>query len=346
MNPMMLSLLIMSLSTGTIITMASHHWLLAWLGLEINTLAMIPLIAKPHHPRATEAATKYFLIQAIAAALILFSSIINAWHTGHWTIMNTSSPIATTTLTIALAMKLGLAPTHLWYPEVIQGSMMTTAMVLSTWQKLAPLALMYMTMQQLSPTVMLTIGLLSALVGGWSGLNQTQLRKIMAFSSIAHMGWLLTAMTLSHHLTTLTLTTYMIMTTALFTMLSNTLIKTLTDLGTTWTKTPVVLSMTMLAVMSLGGLPPLSGFMPKWLIAKELVTNTLLPIATTLILASLPSLFFYLRLAYFTTLTTPPNNTNNKLSWRLKTTMSTLLAPTFTMTMLLLPMTPLMYPTL
>nr|AAW72039.1 NADH dehydrogenase subunit 2 [Sphaerodactylus shrevei] len=343
MNPVMFSLLIMTLATSTIITMTSHHWLLAWLGLELNTLAMIPIINKSHHPRATEAATKYFLVQAISAALILLASTINAWQTGQWTILTTTSTFATIILTLALTMKLGLAPTHFWYPEVIQGSTITTALILSTWQKLAPLTLMYMTLHQLPTAIILLIGLTSALIGGWAGLNQTQMRKIMAFSSIAHMGWLMAAMTLNYNLTTLTLTIYITMTTAMFTTLSHTMMKTLPDLGTSWTRNPTLLSMTMLTAMSLGGLPPMTGFTPKWLITKELIEATLSPAATMLILTSLPSLFFYIRLAYFTTLTTPPSNMNYKLTWRFKNHTPTELAPTLTLATLLLPITPIIY---
>ena len=78
MNPYVLSVLLISLGLGTTLTFASSHWLLAWMGLEINTLAIIPLITQHHHPRAVEATTKYFLTQATAAALILFASTTNA----------------------------------------------------------------------------------------------------------------------------------------------------------------------------------------------------------------------------------------------------------------------------
>lgn len=78
MNPYILTVLLIGLGLGTTITFASSHWLLAWMGLEINTLAIVPLMAQHHHPRAVEATTKYFLTQATAAAIILFASTINA----------------------------------------------------------------------------------------------------------------------------------------------------------------------------------------------------------------------------------------------------------------------------
>lgn len=82
------------------------------MGLEINTLAIIPLIAQHHHPRAVEATTKYFLTQATAAATLLFASVTNAWLTGQWDIHLISHPVPTTIIILALALKVGLAPLH------------------------------------------------------------------------------------------------------------------------------------------------------------------------------------------------------------------------------------------
>nr|AXK16140.1 NADH dehydrogenase subunit 2 [Cyrtodactylus sanpelensis] len=343
MNPLIWSMFVTSLAISTIITMSSNHWLLAWLGLELNTLSILPMIIKSHHPRATEATTKYFLIQATAATMILLASILNAWQTGQWSISHTT-PTATLLTTTAIMLKLGITPMHLWYPQVLQGTTMNTALVISTWQKIAPLTLLFMTHHTLNHTILLAMGLTSALVGGWAGLNQTQIRTIMAFSSIAHMGWLMTAMALNPSLTTLTMITYMITTTATFMPLATTT-KTITDLGTTWPLSPPTLAATMITLMSLGGLPPLTGFMPKWLILKELSSTGLITLATTILMASLPSLFFYIRLAYLAMLTTPPTTTNTEHKWRFKPNQPTYMTPTITATALLLPLTATLYTT-
>nr|AAR18834.1 NADH dehydrogenase subunit 2 [Strophurus intermedius]ADZ14588.1 NADH dehydrogenase subunit 2 [Strophurus intermedius] len=340
MNPAILLLFSSSLALGSIITMSSTHWLLAWAGLEMNTLAIIPIISKQHHPRATEAATKYFLIQATASALILFSSTMNAWKTGQWDISQLSLPESTILLTFALAMKLGLAPLHFWLPEVLQGSTLPTALIISTWQKLAPITLLAINMNSLNHKTLMILGLVSALLGGWLGLNQTQTRKIMAFSSIAHMGWLFMALTINPNITFITLMTYLLLTTAMFSTLITTTSKTLTDLGTTQPQAPTLLTISMLTLMSLGGLPPLTGFMPKWLILTELVTNNLPLISTIMALSTLPSLFFYLRMSQMTTLTLPPQTTLSEYKWRFKTQITPTSA-TVILTIFLLPITPL-----
>nr|AAT78151.1 NADH dehydrogenase subunit 2 [Anolis sagrei] len=343
MSPTIFMIMLLSLVTSTIITITSHHWLLAWIGLEINTLSIIPIISTTHHPRSTEAATKYFLTQAAASALILFSSMINAWETGTWDITQLSSTPSHILLTVALAMKLGLVPMHFWLPEVLQGSTLMTALIITTWQKIAPMTLIYLTINSLSTMILLLMGLMSTIIAGWAGLNQTQTRKIMAYSSIAHLGWMITISSIMTNLMVLNLVIYLIMTSALFQALIFSKSKTIQDTTTTWALSPVIATITMTLLLSLGGLPPLTGFLPKWLILEELVTQNLIPTATVMALSALLSLFFYLRLAYTTTLTLSPNTTSTKFKWRLKLDQPTpLMLITATTSTFLLPLTPLM----
>nr|YP_010439202.1 NADH dehydrogenase subunit 2 [Steindachneridion melanodermatum]UTC30845.1 NADH dehydrogenase subunit 2 [Steindachneridion melanodermatum] len=342
MSPYVTMILLSSLGLGTALTFMSSHWLLAWMGLEINTLAILPLMAQQHHPRAVEATIKYFLAQAAAAATILFASTINAWATGEWNICCLTHPIAITLTTMALALKMGLAPMHFWMPPVMQGLDLSTGLIMATWQKLAPFALIIQLAPSTHPQLLTALGLLSVLMGGWSGLNQTQLRKILAYSSIAHLGWMIIIVQFNPQLTMLTLTIYIIMTATAFLTLKLISATKITTLATSWPKTPIIMATTALTLLSLGGLPPLTGFMPKWLILQELTTQGLPLTATIMALSALLSLYFYLRLCYAMTLTTSPNTNNYLTPWRTQNTQNTLLLATLTiMTLLLLPLTPL-----
>nr|AMR57227.1 NADH dehydrogenase subunit 2 [Rhynchocypris percnurus]QYA17592.1 NADH dehydrogenase subunit 2 [Rhynchocypris oxycephalus] len=341
MNPYVLMTLLSSLGLGTTLTFASSHWLLAWMGLEINTLAIVPLMAQHHHPRAVEATTKYFLIQATAAAMILFASTTNAWVTGQWDINGIENPIATTMVMAALALKIGLAPMHLWMPEVLQGLDLLTGLILSTWQKLAPLALIIQTAQTIDPLLLTTFGLTSTLMGGWGGLNQTQLRKILAYSSIAHMGWMIIVLQYAPQLTLLALIMYIFMTSAAFLALKASSATKISTIAIMWSKNPTLTMTTALVLLSLGGLPPLTGFMPKWFIMQELATQSLPLTATIMALAALLSLYFYLRLCYAMTLTISPNTFSSTTPWRVRATQTSLpLALSTVMALALLPMTP------
>nr|AAW56403.1 NADH dehydrogenase subunit 2 [Percina kathae] len=340
MNPYILAALLFGLGLGTTITFASSHWLLAWMGLEMNTLAIIPLMAQHHHPRAVEATTKYFLTQATAAAMLLFASTTNAWLTGQWDIQQMSHPLPITLITLALALKIGLAPVHSWLPEVLQGLDLTTGLILSTWQKLAPFALL-LQIQPANSTILIAFGLASALVGGWGGLNQTQLRKILAYSSIAHLGWMILVLQFSPSLTLLTLLTYFIMTISTFLVFKLSKSTNINMLATSWAKAPALTALAPLVLLSLGGLPPLTGFMPKWLILQELAKQDLALTATLAAMTALLSLYFYLRISYAMTLTMSPNTLTGTTPWRLQHSQFTLpLAMTTTATLLLLPLTP------
>nr|AFQ38213.1 NADH dehydrogenase subunit 2 [Conirostrum leucogenys] len=341
MNPQANLIFIISLAMGTTITISSNHWVLAWTGLEINTLAILPLISKSHHPRAIEAATKYFLTQAAASALVLFSSMTNAWQTGQWDITQLTHPTSCLILTAAIAMKLGLVPFHFWFPEVLQGSPLTTGLLLSTIMKLPPIALLYMTSPSLNPALLTTLAVLSTALGGWMGLNQTQIRKILAFSSISHLGWMTAVIIYNPKLTLLNFYLYAVMTVAVFLTLNTMKVLKLSTLMTAWTKTPSLNAMLLLTLLSLAGLPPLTGFVPKWLIIQELTKQDMASTATLIALLSLLSLFFYLRLAYCTTITLPPHTTNHMKQWRTGKPANIMIAILTTMSVVLLPIAPM-----
>nr|ABB83657.1 NADH dehydrogenase subunit 2 [Turdus poliocephalus] len=341
MNPQAKLICTTSLLLGSTITLSSNHWVTAWTGLEINTLAILPLIAKSHHPRAIEAATKYFLVQAAASALILFSSMTNAWYTGQWDITQLTCQTSCLILTAAIAMKLGLAPFHFWFPEVLQGCSLITGLLLSTAMKFPPITLFLMTSQSLNPTPLIAMAILSAALGGWMGLNQTQVRKILAFSSISHLGWMTIILVYSPKLALLNFYLYVVMTAAVFLTLNSIKTLNLSMLMTTWTKTPALSAMLMLTLLSLAGLPPLTGFLPKWLIIQELTKQGMAPAATIMALLSLLNLFFYLRLAYCATITLPPHGTNHMKRWHINKPVNPLVAILTSTSLILLPISPM-----
>nr|AEB39340.1 NADH dehydrogenase subunit 2 [Ameerega hahneli] len=338
MNPYALSVIISSLAFGTVITLSSYHWILAWVGLEINTLAIIPLMTKTLHPRAIEAATKYFLTQAAASALILFATSINAWLNGQWSIYFPLNSTSTILLSIAIMTKLGAAPFHFWLPEVLQGLSLQTGLILSTWQKLAPMALLIQFSQSVNLYLMLMFGFLSTLIGGWGGINQTQTRKILAFSSIAHLGWMISILKISPELTLLNFILYIVMTSTLFLILIFMGSKNIMQLSSSWPKSPTLVTISLLSLLSLSGLPPLTGFLPKWLIAQELIKQDLALFALLILLSTLLSLYFYLRLTYTMSLTLAPNLSFSPSSWTLKK--KNILSPIIILTLCLLPLSP------
>nr|AEG24060.1 NADH dehydrogenase subunit 2 [Canis lupus familiaris] len=343
MKPPILIIIMATVMTGTMIVMLSSHWLLIWIGFEMNMLAIIPILMKKYNPRAMEASTKYFLTQATASMLLMMGVTINLLYSGQWVISKISNPIASIMMTTALTMKLGLSPFHFWVPEVTQGITLMSGMILLTWQKIAPMSILYQISPSINTNLLMLMALTSVLVGGWGGLNQTQLRKIMAYSSITHMGWMTAIITYNPTMMVLNLTLYILMTLSTFMLFMLNSSTTTLSLSHMWNKFPLITSMILILMLSLGGLPPLSGFIPKWMIIQELTKNNMIIIPTLMAITALLNLYFYLRLTYSTALTMFPSTNNMKMKWQFEyTKKATLLPPLIITSTMLLPLTPML----
>nr|ACY36706.1 NADH dehydrogenase subunit 2 [Crocidura grayi]AKI84614.1 NADH dehydrogenase subunit 2 [Crocidura grayi] len=343
MNPMIFIILLGTIMLGTSIVMTSSHWFMTWLGFEMNMMAIVPILMKKYSPRSMEAATKYFLTQATASMILMLAIIINLMYSGQWTIKNMENYTASTLITIALVMKLGLAPFHFWVPEVTQGVSLNSGLILLTWQKIAPLTLLYQIYSSINTNLLLLMSLTSIMIGGWGGLNQTQLRKIMAYSSIAHMGWMMMILVYNPNLSLLNLLLYIFMTSSMFMLLIFTSTTTTLSLSLTWNKTPIITIMSLITLLSLGGLPPLTGFMPKWMIIQELTKNNSVILPTLMAILALLNLFFYMRLTYSTALTMFPTMNNTKLTWQFQNmNILPMMMPLIMISTLTLPLTPLL----
>nr|ABG57106.1 NADH dehydrogenase subunit 2 [Nasua narica] len=343
MKPQILIIIMFTMISGTMMVLMSSHWLTTWIGFEMNMLAMVPILMKKFNPRTVEASTKYFLTQATASMIMMLSITVNLLLTGQWTVLNMNNQITSNMMTIALAMKLGLSPFHFWVPEVTQGVSLTSGVILLTWQKIAPLSVLYQISPSINSDLLTTMAIMSILIGAWGGLNQTQLRKILAYSSISHMGWMITMTTYNPTLMMLNLMIYILMTFVTFTLFAYSKSTTTLSLSHTWNKSPLIASLIMALMLSLGGLPPLSGFIPKWMIIQELTKNDMIIMPTLMAMMALLNLYFYMRLMYSTALTMFPSTNNIKMKWQFENSKKPILLPPLIVTsIMLLPLTPMM----
>nr|YP_010028965.1 NADH dehydrogenase subunit 2 [Grammomys surdaster]QOU09756.1 NADH dehydrogenase subunit 2 [Grammomys surdaster] len=341
MNPITAIIIYFTILMGPMITMASSNLMLMWVGLEINLLAFIPLLINKKNPRSTEAATKYFITQATASMMLLFTITLNYKQLNTWTFQQETNTILLNMTLIALSMKLGLAPFHYWLTEVTQGISLLTGLILLTWQKIAPISIMFQIYHLINPTIVLMLAIMSILMGAWGGLNQTQTRKIMAYSSISHMGWMLAILPYNPNLTLINLMIYIILTIPMFMMLLTNNSTTINSISLMWNKTPTMLMITTLLLLSLGGLPPLTGFLPKWIIITELLKNNCTIMTTSMAMLALINLFFYTRLIYSTSLTMFPTNNNSKMIPYQENNMHNFMLPTLmSLSTLALPLAP------
>nr|QJX65634.1 NADH dehydrogenase subunit 2 [Hebius optatus] len=340
MNPMSWLVITTSIILSTSMVTSTTHWLMTWVCLEINTLSMTPIISKPNHPRATEAATKYYLTQTIASTTMLFAATMNALNSSNWEMHLTTEP-TTTIITLALLMKMAAAPFHFWLPEVSQGTTTMTALTVLTWQKIAPLTILLYTNNKTNITLLLMSAILSITIGGLGGLNQTQLRKLMAFSSITHTGWILATLTMAPNISLLTFTLYIMTTIPIFLTMNLTSLTTVKDMGTMWSNSPTTMLLLLMTILSLGGLPPMTGFMPKWLILNKMTHLNMTIEALIMATTSLLNLYVYMRLMYMSSMTLPPHTSLTPMKWRTPYKKHRMMTTTMAMmTTLLLPLSP------
>nr|WNS59350.1 NADH dehydrogenase subunit 2 [Hyocrinidae sp.] len=308
MNRLIIIFLSNNIILGTIIVITSNHWFLIWMGLEINTLSIIPIIISSQTTRNTEATIKYFIINAIAAAIILNSALINTWETGSWLINNPINNLNSILIISALSLKISMAPFHLWFPDVISGTNLVQGLILTTWQKIAPTIIILNIINSINTNIIIISTILSIIVGSWGGLNQTNTRKIMAYSSITHIGWIILIGIFNQEASLIIFTIYIIINTSIFILIINNNIKNINSINKNNIISPWIAPLITLSILSLGGLPPFTGFINKFISLNVLINNNAILITIPLIIGSLVSLFFYLRIAFNSNLIIFPNN--------------------------------------
>nr|YP_010117210.1 NADH dehydrogenase subunit 2 [Ypthima baldus]QPM99439.1 NADH dehydrogenase subunit 2 [Ypthima baldus] len=275
---------------STLISISSNSWLGCWIGLEINLLSFIPLISNSNNLFNSEASLKYFLTQSIASINFLFSIILSLFLMKNFIFNNFISIM----INSSLLMKMGSTPFHFWFPNVMEGLSWFNCFILMTWQKITPMILLsyYFNMNFL-----MFIMIFNVLVGAIGGFNQTSLRKLMAFSSINNLGWMLSALMISNNLWMIYFFFYSFLISImcfLFYMLNIFFINQMFNFNINF----FIKFIIMINFLSLGGLPPFLGFFPKWLIINYLIFNKLYIITFFFILMSLIMLIFYIRIIY------------------------------------------------
>nr|ALO70291.1 NADH deshydrogenase subunit 2 [Aspidiphorus orbiculatus] len=298
-----------SLIIGTLISISSYSWFSMWMGLEINLLSIIPLMLDKKNKFPSESAMKYFTIQSLASMMMMLSMILMlTLH--HLNFSNINNYL----LNLALLMKAGAAPLHFWLPEIIEGLNWINCLLMLTWQKIAPMILLIMNFKM---SLLLNLFIIASVtIGSTMGFNQISMRKIMTYSSINHLGWMLSSIMMNQSI-------WMIY----FLIYSITLIPLIYSFHTL---NIFLLSQFFLSIksqnskifmfssfMSLGGLPPFLGFFPKWVTINMLINNQFYTTALILILFTLITLFFYMRLI-FSTFTMTMNETMLKFQFSKK----------------------------
>nr|YP_010865994.1 NADH dehydrogenase subunit 2 [Panorpa curva]WGT92283.1 NADH dehydrogenase subunit 2 [Panorpa curva] len=282
------------LISGTLISISSNSWMGAWMGLEINLLSFIPLMTNSNNLMATEASLKYFLTQALASSTLLFSVILLNQNNFFAFYFPESNYIINLMVNSSLLLKMGAAPFHFWFPGVMEGLNWMNSFMLMTWQKIAPLMLISYCWEK---NIIFMIIIMSVMVGSLGGLNQTSLRKLMAYSSINHIGWMLAALITGENLFLMYFILYSFLSLSIIFLFNSFKMFHLNQMFSL-SNSSLVKFCLMISLLSLGGLPPFLGFLPKWIIIQNLVESNHIFLISIMVTMTLITLYFYLRVTY------------------------------------------------
>nr|YP_009170507.1 NADH dehydrogenase subunit 2 [Loliolus beka]ALE33712.1 NADH dehydrogenase subunit 2 [Loliolus beka] len=284
-------LFIMIMFMGTLFSLSSSHWLTMWMGLELNLMGFLPLMNIKGKTLEAEASIKYFIIQSMSSSILIISSIMMYFYSLSWYSMFTNNMISMFIM-LSLIMKLGGAPLHFWLPSITKQMSWSILFMILTWQKIAPLFMLSLLNTNYLSLIMISI--ISTMTGSIMALNQTNIQLIMTYSSISHLGWMLSMILINSMLTMTYFIIYIIISLPLMNMLSSNLGNQLFML-TQKNKSNNMITISL--ILSLGGLPPLLGFMSKLTILISLIETKMMMMTLLFLTGTLISLYFYLNMA-------------------------------------------------
>nr|WGL40318.1 NADH dehydrogenase subunit 2 [Tomicus brevipilosus] len=285
-----------SMMMGSLISISSSSWITAWMGLELNLMSILPLMKDIQYKNSSESAIKYFIVQAIASTLMLFSIIMmtnSENFSFSYYLLNKLNMIMAATI----LLKMGAAPFHFWIPEVTIGISWKMVYIILTWQKFAPMILLAYLIYN-NTIFLCIIIIMSAMMGSILGMNQNYLKKLMAYSSINHMGWMISSLLCTYSMWLIYYIIYCIMNANIIILFNKYKMNSMYQMMNFLSKNKQLKILFMMNFLSLGGLPPFIGFLPKWFTINYLINNSYYTVTFILIILSLISLYFYLRITF------------------------------------------------
>lgn len=319
--------LIVLAALGMSMMVSASDLISLYMGLETQSLALYILAAfNRDSRRSTEAGLKYFVLGALSSCLLLYGASLVYGFTGSTVFTeiakaaslsgnNAGLVIGLVFMISGLAFKVSAAPFHMWTPDVYEGSPTPVTAFFAAAPKLAAMALFTRVLMSSFPGVLddwqpviALIALASMLVGAFSAIAQTNIKRLMAYSSIGHMGYALIGLASGSSAGVSSVLIYMaiyiVMTVGTFAIIlmmrrRGGMTENISDLaGLSRTNMPMALILTVL-LFSLAGVPPTAGFFGKWYVFLAAVDAGLIWLAVAGVLASAVSAFYYLRVVWF-----------------------------------------------
>ncbi|MCS6761422.1 MAG: NADH-quinone oxidoreductase subunit NuoN [Candidatus Devosia symbiotica] len=318
------SILVLLATLGMMIMVSANDLMSLYVGLELQSLSLYVLAAiKRDDSKATEAGLKYFVLGALSSGMLLYGASLIYGFTGHTNLQEIVLAIATEGRSIGLifgvvfllasiAFKISAVPFHMWTPDVYEGAPTPVTAFFATASKVAAMTLMVRlvmdTFQGIThdwQQIVIFLSIASMVLAAFAAIGQKSLKRLIAYSSIGHVGFALVGLSSGTQVgvegVAIYMAVYVIMTIGLFACVlslrtNGDYVENIADLAGVAQKRPFVAAIMAITMFSLIGMPPLAGFFAKWHAFLAAIDAQLYVPAAIGVLASAVSAFYYLRI--------------------------------------------------
>ncbi len=315
-------ILILSAILGMLVMISSNDLMVFYMGLELQSLPLYVLAAiNTNNVKSSEAGLKYFVLSALSSGLLLYGCSLIYGFSGSTNFDTISSNIGSEEygnifgiifILVGLSFKISAVPFHMWAPDVYEGSPTTITLFFSVVPKIAALTVFirflyvpFIDLFEQWQSIIIFISIASMLLGSFAAIGQTNIKRLIAYSSIGHIGYALAGLAIGTNLgiqSSITyITIYLIMNLGFFSCLlmlkrNDTYYETIDDLSGLSKNHPILSLCLLIQLFSLAGIPPLAGFFAKFYIFIAVIEQSMYFLAVVGLLATVVSAFYYLRI--------------------------------------------------
>ena len=315
-------ILILSATLGMMIMISSYDLIVFYMGLELQSLSLYVLISFNRDSyRSTEAGLKYFILSALSSGLLLYgcSLIYGFSNSTNFDLIaqnidqfNTGSIFGIVFILVGLAFKVSAVPFHMWAPDVYEGSPTSVTAFFAIVPKVAALTVFirflyvpFINLVDQWQMIIIFISLASMILGAVAAIGQTNLKRLMAYSAIGHMGYALAGLATGSNegiqSTVIYLSIYLLMNLGIFSCIfmmkrKDIFYEDIQDLSGLSKNHPIISVCLLVLLFSLAGIPPLAGFFAKFYVFMAVIKVEMYTLAIIGLITTVISAFYYLRI--------------------------------------------------
>ena len=338
-------IIILSSVLGMLLMISSYDLIVFYLGLELQSLSLYILASfKTKDEKSTEAGLKYFVLSALASGLLLYGCSLIYGYTGSTNfqiisnnlgIANTGAVFGIVFILVGLAFKVSAVPFHMWTPDVYEGSPTSVTSFFALIPKIAAISVfirfMYVPFSNVISQwqiIIVFLAIASMVLGAIAAIGQNNIKRLMAYSSIGHMGYALAGLSVGTNegiqSTIIYITIYLIMNLGAFGCIfmmkrENVFFENINDLSGLSKNHPLLAFSFLIILFALAGIPPLAGFFAKFYIFMSVIKAEMYALAIIGLVTTVISAFYYLKIIKIIYFDKPKKPFDANHDWGLKT---------------------------